>query len=135
MSKKLPTYNQGDIQNSIFSIRGDQVMIDRDLAEMYDVSTKVLNQAVKRNINRFPTNFRFQLEKEERDELVTNCDRLASLKHSSSMPYAFTEQGVAMLSAVLKSAVAVQVSIQIMGGICRNEESVRRAQHLDPTYG
>lgn len=69
-------------------------MIDRDLAYLYNVETKVLNQAVKRNIGRFPENFRFQLsDDEEKDELVTNCDRFKTLKHSSSNPYAFTEQG------------------------------------------
>jgi hypothetical protein len=89
-------------------------MIDRDLAELYQVETKVLNQAVKRNINRFPVVFRFQLSNKELIELVTNCDRFESLKHSSNIPYAFTEQGVAMLSAVLKSDIAVQVSVQII---------------------
>ena len=89
-------------------------MIDRDLAFLYGVETKVLNQAVKRNIKRFPNNFRFQLTKDELAELVTNCDRFKALKHSTSLPYAFTEQGVAMLSAVLKSTVAMEVSIRIM---------------------
>src|SRR5690554_655385 len=89
-------------------------MLDRDLAEIYQVETKVLNQAVKRNINRFPEFFRFQLNDNEKNELVTNCDRFEMLKHSSSNPFAFTEQGVAMLSAVLRSDFAVEVSIQIM---------------------
>ena len=106
--------SQEEIENRIFTIRDFQVMIDRDLAEMYEVETKVLNQAVKRNIDRFPAEFRFQLNKEETDELVTNCDRLESLKHSATSPYAFTEQGVAMLSSVLRSDIAVKVSIQIM---------------------
>src|SRR5699024_8744044 len=105
---------QQHIENRIFTIRGEQVMIDRDLAEMYQVKTRVLNQAVKRNIERFPNIFRFQLNEDEKNELVTNCDRFESLKHSSVNPYAFTEQGVAMLSAVLRSDVAVNVSIQIM---------------------
>ncbi len=91
-----------------------QVMIDRDLAELYDVPTKVLNQAVKRNLQRFPDAFRFQLTENEKTELVTNCDRFEKLKHSSTLPYAFSEQGVAMLSAVLRSETAVKVSIQIM---------------------
>lgn len=71
-----------DIENRIFSFRGIQVMVDRDLADLYQVDTKVLNQAVKRNGNRFPEAFRFRLTPEEKTELVTNCDRLASLKHS-----------------------------------------------------
>lgn len=107
--------SQSEIENRIFNIRGLQVMIDRDLAEMYRVETKVLNQAVKRNLNRFPGTFRFQLSDKEKIELVTNCDRFENLKHASSNPFAFTEQGVAMLSAVLRSDIAVQVSIQIMG--------------------
>ena len=105
---------QKEIENRFFTIRGVQVMIDRDLAEMYMVETKVLNQSVKRNIERFPEPFRFQLSEMEKDELVTNCDRLVNLKHSSVTPFAFTEQGVAMLSAVLRSDIAVKVSIQIM---------------------
>lgn len=103
-----------EIQNMIYSFRGKQVMIDRDLAYLYNVETKVLNQAVKRNIKRFPESFRFQLSNVEKDELVTNCDRFQSLKHSSSNPYAFTEQGIAMLSAVLRSDIAVEVSVKIM---------------------
>lgn len=113
MSKEL-TISQKEIENKIFVFRDTQVMIDRDLAEMYQVETKVLNQAVKRNIERFPQQFRFQLTNNEKMELVTNCDRFESLKHSSVNPYAFTEQGVAMLSAVLRSDVAVKVSIQII---------------------
>ena len=103
-----------DIQSLIFTFRNEPVMIDRDLAKLYEVETKVLNQAVKRNLNRFPQFFRFQLTDNESDELVTNCDRFEMLKHSSVNPYAFTEQGVAMLSAVLRSDIAVEVSIQIM---------------------
>ncbi len=102
------------IQSMIFSIRGVQVMIDRDLASVYEVETKVLNQAVKRNVDRFPENFRFQLSNEEKEELVTNCDRFKSLKHSTGNPYVFTEQGVSMLSAVLRSETAVKVSIKII---------------------
>lgn len=102
------------IQNQIFTFREVQVMVDKDLAEMYQVETKVLNQAVKRNSSRFPNSFRFQLTDIEKNELVTNCDRFNNLKHSSVNPFVFTEQGIAMLSAVLRSDIAVQVSIQIM---------------------
>lgn len=110
----LPIISQKHIESQIFTIRGLQVMIDRDLAEMYQVETKVLNQAVKRNSERFPIQFRFQLTENEKIELVTICDRFDSLKHSSSNPNVFTEQGVAMLSAVLRSKIAVQISIQII---------------------
>lgn len=102
------------IENRILTLRGKQVMIDRDLAELYGVETKVLNQAVKRNVERFPEHFRFQLSNQEKDELVTNCDRFNGLKHSSVNPFAFTEHGVAMPSAVLKSETAVYTSIRII---------------------
>ena len=102
------------VESRIMSIRGKQIMIDRDLAELYGVETRVLNQAVKRNMERFPERFRFQLTKEEMNELVTNCDQFNSLKHSTVRSYAFTEQGVAMLSTVLRSKTAIRVSIRIM---------------------
>ena len=107
MSEQL---TKNEIESRIFEFRSLQVMIDRDLAEMYQVETKVLNQAVKRNSDRFPDYYRFQLTNTEKNELVTNCDRFENLKHSSSNPYVFTEQGVAMLSAVLRSDIAVKVS-------------------------
>ena len=104
----------GNIKNMIFSFRGIQVMIDRDLAELYGVPTKRLNEQVKRNLNRFPDSFRFQLTDNEKIELVAICDRFKKLKHSSVNPYAFTEQGIAMLSAVLHSQTAIDISIKIM---------------------
>lgn len=100
--------------NLIRFIRNQWVLLDKDLAGLYGVSTKVLNQQVKRNIERFPTNFMFKLNEDEFHELVTNCDRFKTLKHSSAMPNAFTEQGVSMLSAVLRSPTAIQVSIRII---------------------
>lgn len=116
-----------EIETRIFTVRGMQVMLDSDLAEMYEVETKVLNQAVKRNLERFPNDFRFQLEEFEyqvlrikkenlshtlRSQIVTlKCGRG---KHRKYLPFVFTEQGIAMLSALLNSNTAVQVSIQIM---------------------
>lgn len=111
---QIAVFNTNDIQNLILSIRGAQVMIDRDLAELYQVPTKRLNEQVKRNIDRFPKPFRFQLSNKEKNELVANCDRFENLKHSSVRPYVFTEQGVAMLSSILRSETAVKVSIQII---------------------
>lgn len=102
------------VESKIFLIRGKQVMVDRDLAELYGVETKRITEAVKRNIERFPEEFRFQLTENEMAELVANYDRFRSLKHSTVASYVFTEQGVAMLSAVLRSETAVQVSIRIM---------------------
>lgn len=107
------------IQNRIYEIRGQRVMFDRDLAELYGVSTGNLNKAVKRNIERFPERFMFQLTKEEalRFQFGTLNDEVEKLgrgKHFKYLPYAFTEQGVSMLSAVLRSPTAIQVSISIM---------------------
>ena len=112
----IAVYNNSikEIEEKIFTFRGIQVMIDKDLADVYGVKTKALNQAVKRNVERFPERYRFQLSDNELDELVTKCDRLQILKHSSSNPYAFTEQGVSMLASVLKSDTAVQTSIKII---------------------
>lgn len=104
-----------NIQNKIFEVRGVRVMLDFDLAEMYEVKTKVLKQAVKRNITRFPDDFMFTLTMEEWNELVTNCDRFPeALKHSSVNPSVFSEHGVAMLSSVLRSEKAIEVNISII---------------------
>ena len=130
------------IENRIFVIRNQQVMIDRDLALLYGVETRVINQAVKRNISRFPERFMFQLTKEEQEQYLSLTSQIVTLnededslksqivtlndlkpqnatsnlrgKHSKYLSYAFTEQGVAMLSSVLRSETAVQVSIRIM---------------------
>ena len=106
--------NSDLIRSRIFTIRGVQVMLAPDLADLYQVETRVFNQSVKRNIKRFPDNFRFQLTKDELDEVITNCDNPDRLRFSPQAPFAFTEQGIAMLSGVLNSDVAVQVSIRIM---------------------
>lgn len=110
------------IENKIFIIRGIKVMIDRDLADLYEIQTFRLNEAVKRNIKRFPDDFMFKLTNDESQELIANCDRFKTLKHSSSAPYAFTEQGVAMLSSVLNSEKAVTVNIQIMRAFIKLRE-------------
>ena len=104
----------GNIEPLIKVIRRQQVMLDKDLAMLYGVEAKVLNQAVKRNVERFPNDFRFQLTKEEclRSQIVTLNEKQG--KHLKYMPYAFTEQGVAMLSSVLRSQTAIEVNIQIM---------------------
>ncbi len=118
------------IEERIFTVRGKQVILDRDLAQLYGVETKVLNQAVRRNIERFPESFMFKLYKEELKELVTICDRLIPLKHSTVLPYAFTEQGVSMLSAVLRSPTAIQVSIQIMESFVKMRQYLMTNSHL-----
>lgn len=105
------------IQNKIYEIRGQKVMLDRDLAELYQVSTSNLNKAVKRNIKRFPADFMFQLTKHEFDELRENLifqNGTSNWGGTRKLPYAFTEQGLAMLSGLLNSDIAIQVNINIM---------------------
>ena len=102
------------LKERTFIIRGKRVMIDRGLAELYEVETKKLNQAVKRNIERFPEDFMFQLTDEEQNELVTNCDHLQNLKYSYQNAYAFTEHGVTMLSSILKSKKAIEINVQVV---------------------
>ena len=109
----IGTADADAIRSRILTIRGVQVMLDRDLAELYGVPTGALNQAVKRNINRFPERFMFQLAKDEASDLKSQIV-ISSWGGSRSYPYAFTEQGIAMLSSVLRSETAVLVSIKIM---------------------
>ena len=120
MNTSLQNFDQQEIENRIFTIRDVQVMLDGHLAEMYGVDTKVLNQAVKRNVDRFPESFRFQLTEVElsnsRSQFVTlnNDNKPKRGQNIKYLPYVFTEQGVAMLSVILKSEFAVQFSIRIM---------------------
>ena len=107
------------LDSAILEIRGERVMLDYDLAAVYGVTTKALNQAVKRNRGRFPADVVFELTLDEKDELVTNCDRLAALKHSSSIPYAFTEHGAVMLASILKSKRAMEVSVFVVRAFIR----------------
>ena len=107
------------IEGAILSIRGERVMLDADLAATYGVTTRRLKEQVRRNRDRFPAGFVFELTPEEKAELVANCDQFARLKHSSSMPYAFTEHGAVMLAAVLKSKRAVEVSVFVVKAFIR----------------
>jgi hypothetical protein len=102
------------IMCKIILIRGQKVMISNDLAELYGVSTKRLNEQVKRNIKRFPHHFMLQLTKQEKHKVVANCDHLQNLKYSPYLPYAFTEHGTVMLANILNSDRAIQVSIRIV---------------------
>lgn len=136
----LDIYTPDTIQSRILTIRGIQVIMDADLAEFYQVQTKVLNQAVKRNIGRFPERYRFQLTPKEKEQLVTNCDRFSNLKHSTALPYAFTEQGVTQLSAVLRSDIAVEMSVRINDAfhamrkfIVANAAIFQRLEAVEPT--
>ena len=121
---------QTEYEILIFTIRGRKVMIDADLALLYDVSTKALKQQVRRNISRFPEDFMFELNIKEKNELVTNCDRLKKLKHSSVNPIVFAEQGVAMLSSALRSEKAILVNIEIMRAFARYRAIIKENEIL-----
>ena len=113
----MVNYQVEDIKNLIYTVRGKQVMLDSDVAMLYHYETKKINQAVKRNIERFPEKFCFQLTEEEmqllRSQIVT-LNKKGRGQHKKYLPYVFTEQGIAMLSALLKNEIAVQISIKIM---------------------
>ncbi len=131
----------GRIDRSILIIRGQKVMLDADLGDLYGVPTKVLNQAVKRNKERFPDDFMFRLTKQEKEEVVTNRDHLRKLKFSPTMPYAFTEHGALMLASVLNSPIAIQANLQIVRVFIRLREALasdkglrRRLDALEKKY-
>ncbi|MGN0750973.1 MAG: ORF6N domain-containing protein [Treponema sp.] len=126
---------QNNIESKILSLRGKQVMIDRDLAELYGVETKRLNEQVKRNIERFPAEFCFQLTATEKAELVANCDHFNPLKHSTTEPYAFTEHGVTMLAAVLKSEIVLidgYVDLSVLERLAKKKNGVNVTIYTDP---
>jgi hypothetical protein len=114
----------GQIQRRILLIRGQKVMIDADLADFYGVPTKRLNEQVKRNPERFPHDFMFQLTEIEKQEVVANCDHLAKLKYSSVLPNAFTEHGALMLASVLSSPRAAEVGVYIVRAFVRLREVI-----------
>lgn len=125
------------IMSKILVIRGIKVMVDSDLADLYGVSTKRLNEQVKRNILRFPVDFMFQLSEKEKQEVVANCDHLIRLKFSPYLPFVFTEHGAVMLASVLNSERAILVNIQIVRIFIRirqmlnsNEEIYRQLNEL-----
>lgn len=118
------------IEKKIFLMRGQKVIIDRDLAELYGVATKRLNEQVKRNKERFPVDFMFQLTISEKAELVANCDRFKSLKHSTSLPYAFTEHGAIMLASILNSQKAVEASVYVVRAFVRLREILSTHKEL-----
>jgi hypothetical protein len=131
------------IEKAIHVIRGEKVMLDRDLAELYEVQTKALNQAVRRNSDRFPSDFMFQLSEKEVDDLNRSQFVTGSQKHRDprSRPYAFTEHGVAMLSSVLRSKRAITVNIEIVRAFVKlrqmfvsNAELARRLDKLESKY-
>jgi hypothetical protein len=119
----------GNILPSVFVVRGNKAMLDSDLAALYEVETKVLNQAVKRNIERFPDDFMFQLTKEEY-KLLKSQNVTSSWGGRRTLPYAFTEQGIAMLSSVLKSKRAVEVNISIMRAFVKMRKMITETDDL-----
>jgi len=132
------TFSQTDIEKMIITVRGVQVLIDQDIARLYKVTTKRLNEQAKRNSARFPLTFRFQLTKEEYKEVVANCDHLQSLKFRPTLPYAFTEPGIAQLSSVLHSEKAIEISVKIMSAfvamrhfMIQNAGVLMRIAHLE----
>ena len=113
MNKKL-SIPDVVVESKILLIRTKKVMIDKDIAELYGVSTKRLNEQVKRNAKRFPEDFMFQLTTKEKAEVVAKCDHLKNLKYSPNLPYVFTEYGAVMLASVLNSERSIEVNIQIV---------------------
>ncbi len=129
------------IESKILLIRGQKVMLDRDLAELYEVETKMLKRAVKRNIKRFPEDFMFEITKEEYQILRCHFGTLKRGQHSKYLSYAFTEQGVAMLSTVLNSERAILVNIQIMRAFTKlrriltsHEELRKKVEDMEGKY-
>jgi hypothetical protein len=130
-----------EVVRRILTIRGQRVMLDADLAALYGVSTKRLNQQVSRNSDRFPSEFMFRLTTQERAEVVANCNHLSGLKFSAHMPHAFTEHGVLMAASVLNTPVAVHTSIQVVKAFIRlraivleNKDLAARLDALEGKY-
>ena len=113
-TREIITIPDEIIMNKIILIRNERIMIDRDLAELYGVTTKRLNEQVKRNPKRFPIHFMFQLTQDEKSDLVANCDHLENLKYSPYLPYAFTEHGTIMLANILNSEKAIAMGIKVV---------------------
>lgn len=122
-----------DVERRIIQLRGQKVLLDRDVAELYGVQTKVINQAVRNNPDKFPYGYLFELDKYEKNELVKNFDRFNSLKHSIVSPTAFTERGLYMLATILKSPIAVKVTIAIIDTFTQIREMVRKMETLQTT--
>jgi len=119
MAKAATIVPSERIASCILFVRSHRIMLDSDLAEVYGTTTKALNQAVKRNRGRFPSDFMFQLTRREKTEVVTNCDHLRKLKYSARLPFAFTEHGAVMIASVLNSSTAVQASIAVVRAFIR----------------
>jgi hypothetical protein len=119
------------VEKTILFIRGQNVILDADLAKLYGVTTKRLNEQVKRNHERFPEDFMFQLTTKEKAEVVANCDHLSSLKYSPALPHAFTEHGALMAANILKSKTAVSMSIYVVRAFIRMREELTSRRDLE----
>jgi hypothetical protein len=118
------------IEKTILLIRGKKVIIDADLAELYGVTTKRLNEQVRRNRSRFPEDFIFQLTTEEKAEVVANCDHLSKLKFSKTLPYAFTEHGAIMAASILNAPRAIEASIFVVRAFVKLREMLATHKEL-----
>jgi hypothetical protein len=118
------------IEPCILLIRGQRVMLDADLAKLYGSTTKALNQAAKRNLERFPDDFRYRLTEAEKQEVVTNCDHLARLKFSPTLPYAFTEHGAIMAASVLNTPRAIETSVYVVRAFVKLRELLSAHKEL-----
>ena len=128
----MNTVTFAEVESKIIEIRGQQVIIDSDVAELYGVETREVNQALSRNLEKFPEGYIFELDAQEKDELITNCDHLKKLKFSPSFPKAFTERGLYMLATILKSAKATATTLAIIDTFAKVRE-VSRIVNTLPT--
>lgn len=135
MAKTKAVIAVGKIEQRILLIRGEKVIIDTDLADFYGVATKRLNEQVKRNKDRFPEDFMFQLTAEEKSEVVANCDHLSKLKFSKSLPYVFTEHGAIMAASVLNTPRAIEVSVFIVRAFVKLRRMISEHKELARKIG
>ena len=129
----LKPISMEDVQDKIIVLRGEPVILDRDVAELYGVQTKEINQAVKNNLRKFPMGYILSVEEEEKEELVKNFDRFNVLKHSTVMPTAFTERGLYMMATILKSRQAELTTIAIIDTFASVKELARTLKALNHT--
>jgi hypothetical protein len=141
MSKSETIHLSSNIESFIMTLRNRKIILDFDLAKIYGTNTKRLNEQVKRNKARFPGDFMFQLNKQEKDQVVANCDHLVKLKFASTLPYAFTEFGSIMAANVLNSTQAVDVSVFVVRAFIKlrelaleNKEIISKIDHLEQKY-
>lgn len=135
MGRSKPEGQVGRIENRILLIRSERVIVDADLAQLYGVTTKALNQQVGRNPDRFPEDFAFRLSAEEKAEVVTKCDHIGNLKYSHVLPYVFTEHGALMAANVLKSTRAVEMSLFVVRAFVRLRQAIEQQREIVARLG